>query len=370
MTAKIRYGVVVAVWGEAYTRLMAEVTLPTNLSPGNLPALAAAADVTYHIYASAEAQAQLRQAQSYATLVRTVDVELHTIDAAEIAAATTPYEILTGCHKRAIAIAKQRGEALVILSPDAIWSDGSFARMHELALAGYRAVMMAAPRAAKSDFLQGLETHLASMHHGQLTLSSQTLMRLLFRSLHPGTQDLFWREDSLSSWPSQLLWQAGGDGVLVRSFHLHPLLIRPSVWHSDMPNTIDGEFVEQAVPNHSQIYVVEDSDEIAACELTDANSQQVHRASPNTASGTTRVAAWMRRSTDALHRGFAAKNIRLHATPFHRTLAKDFASAELAAEQVLARIRRNYDEPKLNAPHKNELRSRELAREYETTPAL
>jgi len=352
-TARIRYGVVSVVYGDEFTRVMTDVTLPTNLSPGNLPGLAERAEVTFHIYASHASQMALRAAPVFPTLERYARVEFHDIGSEQIARANTPYEVLQQCHAQAIAVARERDEALVVLSPDAIWSDGSFTRMHELAEEGARAVMMAAPRAHKQRFLEALPGHSQAADDGSLRVDSRALMSCLIGNLHPYSDNLFWREDRLSSWPSQLFWSAGQHGMLVRAFHLHPLLVRPMEWDAAMPETIDGRFVAAAVPDPAKIHVVRDSDEIAACEMTDQLASRVHLATPNRDSGARRVAAWMRRETDALHRRYADVPIRLHGGDDGDDERAAFDRAEAESERVMTRIRRDYRALQAGSPERS-----------------
>ncbi|MDP6978756.1 MAG: hypothetical protein QF570_09175 [Myxococcota bacterium] len=339
---RIRYGFVSVVYGGAFTRLMADVTLPTNLSPGNLPALAEDAEVTFHIYATHASQSMLRATPAFSTLETFARVIFHDIGSESIANASSPYEVLSACHQRAIRIARERDEALVVLSPDAIWSDGSFARMHEIVKQGARAVMMASPRASKSAFLGELSNYTEQGDDASLSISHRDLMACMLDNLHPYSENLLWREDRTSSWPSQLYWRAGKQEMLVRAFHLHPLVVRPTNWDTAIPETIDGRFVAAAVANRSDIHVVRDSDEIAACEMTNTLESRAHLVTPNRESGTKRIAAWMRRATDALHREYVELPIRLHAGPLDSAAEARFQQCERESARVLACIQRDY----------------------------
>ena len=56
---RLAYDFFVLVWGEPFVQNFVETTLPAQLSPGNLPALSRAADVTYHIYTDRASEAAL-----------------------------------------------------------------------------------------------------------------------------------------------------------------------------------------------------------------------------------------------------------------------------------------------------------------------
>ncbi|MCH7868916.1 MAG: hypothetical protein IH881_14560 [Myxococcales bacterium] len=358
MTSKNRYGVVNVVWGTEFTRLMADVTLPTNLSDGNLPALSRAADVN-HIHCTRESEVMLRDSAIFPKLADTVAVEFHTIESEDFFGSRSQHALLTDRHRHAVAIAQRRDEILIILAPDAIWSDGSFLRMHELAHDGARTVMMAVPRATKSSFLTALETKFPEDISSGVTLDNRTIMRLLLENLHICANNHIWREERLTSWPSQLLWRVGREGLLVRAFHLHPVLIRPTLWDGAMPGTIDGEYVANAIQETSKIYVVRDSDEIAGVEISATIEGNVHRSTPNTDSGTKRVAAWMRRSTNSLHRQYVRNMIRLHANEIDPACETLWNAAEEASNAVLDRV--NHDYARLERPSVNPNDSGSLA---------
>ncbi len=340
----LRYGVITAIWGEEFTRLYVDLTLPTNLSPGNLPALSERARVTYHIHASLSSERMIREAAIFAELRRVAEVEFHQIPESVVQGARSSYEVLTSCHRRSLAVAQQRDECLVILSPDAIWSDGSFARLHELALSGIRAVMMSAPRVQKDHFLSALEASDEFLLGTRecVTISSRKLVALTLEHLHPYSDALFWREESLCPWPSQLFWRVGRRGLLARCFHLHPLMIRPQRWTRKIPETIDGRFIAKAVPDINRIHVVTDTDEIAACELTGDVDWSNRCATPNRDSGARRVAAWMKRSTDPFHRRYAEQRIRMHAEEIDETRETTWRKVEGASDAVLERIQQEF----------------------------
>ena len=126
-----------------------------------------------------------------------------------------------------------------------------------------------------------------------------------------------------------------------------------------MPGTIDGEYVANAIQETSKIYVVRDSDEIAGVEISATIEGNVHRSTPNTDSGTKRVAAWMRRSTNSLHRQYVRNMIRLHANEIDPACETLWNAAEEASNAVLDRV--NHDYTRLERPSVNPNDSGSLA---------
>jgi hypothetical protein len=59
-----------------------------------------------------------------------------------------------------------------------------------------------------------------------LNLSSRDLVRLSLENLHPMMDDFRWDAEKFSVFPSTVMWKIPDQGVLMRSYHLHPLVIR------------------------------------------------------------------------------------------------------------------------------------------------
>ena len=140
-----------------------------------------------------------------------------------------------------------------------------------------------------------------------------------------------------------MFWRIEDRDLLVRAFHLHPVLIRPDSWDYVMCGTIDSDYVANAVRETSEIYVVRDSDDIAGAELSGRIEAEVHRSRPNADSGTKRVASWMKRATNPLHRQYVHNKIRLHADEIDAAKEELWKVAEEESSRVLTRIYKDYD---------------------------
>lgn len=342
---KHRYHVVLVVWGEAYAQLYVDLVLPTNLSPGNLPALSAQASVTYHIHATSTAFAIIRDSPAFSELTSTVEVEFHPIDQQQVDTRKDAYALVTMCHQRSFEIARDRSEILIYLVPDAIFADGCFAQVHEHALAGYRAVMVVGPRALKQDFLADLRLQRPVAGESRITLDPRTLVRLLIDNFHPLERALCWREDELASYPSHLFWPVDRTGLIQRCYHLHPLMVCPQrwIWNAAGRDTLDTNLITQTIADLDKIHVVTDSDEIMVCELSDDSFGPRYDASPNYSSGTKRVAAWMHRETDALLRSYVKHKILIHSEDLTGPDEALWRSVERASDEVIDRIQREYE---------------------------
>ncbi len=300
---------ITAVWGAAYTELFLEVVLPNQLSAGNLLYFRDKRQcATYKIYTAAADVERLQRSRSYAKLAEVVPVEIVLLDNVDLG---RKYEALTECHRRAIRAADAAGAALVFLSPDAIWPDGTFKRLWQLAQAGTRVVMVGSIRVVKETFAPEYLARHFSESSCSAGVPARDLVKLAMGHLHPLTQALFWDSDHFGSGPSHLYWRVGDDGILARCFHLHPLMVNPLVRGLLPSSTIDADYTPLACPDPESLYVVEDSDEIAGFEISAYSQFGTFKPRKFSAIDT---AFYARYWTQSHHRKFVRHPIRFHGS--------------------------------------------------------
>ena len=256
---------ITAVWGEAYTRLYIDTVLPTQASAGNLGAFAGrGGGDMYCIHTTRAGAAMIRDAPVYDAVAAMIDVQFFYID--ELFEGDRPkHTVVTEVHKHAIEMACREGAAMVFLCPDAIWSDGSFARLIELAERGYRAVMMPGIRLCKETFLPAFLERFTPDPSGVTTVGPRPLTGLGLEHPHQITTTLFWDASMLNPHMSHLYFRlpsegggpgtgdddataVGGGGFVARCFHLHPFMVWPRRSETRFHSTIDGDFVPWRAP--------------------------------------------------------------------------------------------------------------------------
>ncbi|MEO0035167.1 MAG: hypothetical protein RLZZ501_1190, partial [Pseudomonadota bacterium] len=146
-----RLDIINVVYGETFTNFFVEVSLPSQLSPGNIPALREAAHSAYNIYTTKADAPVIRAARSFQALERLMPVNLVELSMEEIRdpayrerMGMTVWSILSMIHKQAIQQA--RHDTLVFLAPDWVIADGSFAAIEARIDQGYEAVVISGPR--------------------------------------------------------------------------------------------------------------------------------------------------------------------------------------------------------------------------------
>lgn len=322
-------------WGQAFTNLFLRISLPSQLSPRNLQYCAQNADAVYRVYTTAKDVAQLQDSSIWKELVNLVNTELFYLD--EVVGQQWPneskYKVMTRCHAHLIRTADGKEPAFVFLAPDTVWSEGTFERLITHLQNGKRMVLMCGLRTQKETFSKALMTKFGK--EGRLQpVPARRLVRLALDHLHDQTHSLAWRGCVSNLCTSIITWPVGKEGILLRAFHLHPILVRPYQRSTVPENTVDGDYVLSAIPKMSDIHVIQDSDEMVVFELSGMYEHAEGRQfCPQTIS---RVAQWAKDGANPRHREIVKYSIRLH----HNDLPADgeWAAAEKSADQVITSI--------------------------------
>jgi hypothetical protein len=280
-----------AVWGETYVETFLERSLPFQFSPGNLENF----DGIYILYTTVEDEKVIRAHPHFETLESLLPVEFRTIKYQE-----NPYTLMTACHSDAIKQGNSKGVPLIFLSPDTILSRGLFSYLQENIDQGKRLVAICGMRTT----MEKMEPHLAPFNY-----SSHALAKIAIQNRHSYTEKCFIKEGKTLERPSQIYFSLDENNVLVRAFHLHPLLLWPRDQAVLPLVTTDGpHFLERAVPNFEEWTVITDCDKISLFELSKESFLQEARVKPLTPFGFFRFADV---HVTAGHRFFASHSIIL-----------------------------------------------------------
>jgi hypothetical protein len=324
------------VWGAAYTEAYVNICLPSELSAGNLQYVGAHSRSTYRIYTTPKDAETILASPAGKKLASLVDLQIARVNAAlpednPHTDASPKYQAMSHCHTHFIKTAGNTDSPLVFLSPDLFWADGSLRRLLEIAQSGKRLLMMNALRLAKERFI----TTLRSRHfkNGRLqTVGKRELVALAMDHLHPDTESLVWDCGRSNRWPSLLLWKHNNDGLVLRAFHLHPLMVRP-VRRDIFPEvTIDADYIERVCPDPKDEYIVCDSDDIVGFELSRETSRgELVSLAPYDAES---LAGWARGNANTKHQKFVQQKIRIHS----KDLSDDWQETEQRSDHILGQI--------------------------------
>jgi hypothetical protein len=311
------------VWGAGHVGLFLNVGLPSLLAPGNLPGLTRNPKNRYLIYTQSEYEKDIRAAYSYQRLADILAVEIIPISK-EI---EVPHRTMSDCHGDSLRRAEEGGAATVFIPPDCLWSDGSMVRLEALARSGKSVVHMSGIRLDRDGVVPELADRY-SEERAVLSLAPRDLVGIGLRHLHPIAHSHFFNEHDGGLMPANLAWSVGGEGLLLRCFHLHPLMVKPQGPLAEFKSTIDDDLALRACPDSSRDYVVTDSDELLAFEMSPLSHAVGTICRKGSIEG---IVAWAEYGTNSRHRELIRHCIRVHSGPLNEQMwrAKEIESAKV-----------------------------------------
>lgn len=256
----------VPLWGDEYVRLFLSLSLPSLLSPRNLPFLQGKYDCLLQIYTKSQWVGVLENALIIKTLRKIIPVSLLLLEND----LSNPYHGMSEGHRRGLSEAKLRGSAAIFLIPDHIFADGFIEGIVHKAENGYRIVTISGLRANREN----VETEINSKYRVGETIVVQPreLMKIAIDNLHDINRQSFLNYQGTDFVPSNFFWKVGEGGeILAHCFHQAPMMVYPERKSRDFHGTIDADLVQSVFRNSASEYVVVDSDEIAMLELSPIN---------------------------------------------------------------------------------------------------
>jgi hypothetical protein len=294
---------VTPVWGEEYTRTFLEVTLPSLLSPGNIPTVPNLRDCVYRIYTTPADAKVIRASAVYARLRTLISVDivyLYRLD-------ENKYVTSSECYRTAMRDAAFEHSAAVYLIPDMIIADGGIRSVIQLLRAGRRAVLVMGLRALKESLVPEVVAGFSSQDH--ICIPPRQLVRLGTKHLHPIVDNHTYDREATPFHPSVICWKVGEEGFLLHAFHLHPVAVYPAESGESFHGTIDDDLIQNAKFAPHQIHVVSDSDELTWFEISSGNQS----VPIPTNKRLDEVVAWMQGATSRFHREIVLTPIRVHS---------------------------------------------------------
>lgn len=263
------FHLVVPVWGVSYTALFADVCLPLLLTEGNLGAIKGIANNRFVIATTYIDAVYLSKHASTARLKEFIDVEFLLIDG--MTNTDAAHEAMSYCY----AMAMQSPYVIpsethfIFLTPDSFWSEGTFARLQQLAENEYRVVMAMGLRTNIETMVPVLSEMIKTKPDNP-AIATCELVSLALRNLHQMSKAHDWLSNGgfLNSWPSHLYWWGGEDRLVAHCFHMHPLMVCSKAGVTKIGDTIDGQFLDNLHYTLDQYYIVKNNDDFLGVELS------------------------------------------------------------------------------------------------------
>jgi hypothetical protein len=256
----------VPVWGTSYTSQFLEISLPTLLSPGNLPSLAKALPCKLVFLTSSTDAADLNDHAAVHYLRSMCDVEISVID--DLITGDNYSTTITLAYARAVRAA---GDAMLdtcffFMISDYIVADGSLANVMARIRAGYSGVVagnfQVIEESAKDSFFKTFDSGKSSM-----IVRSRDLMRWALDHLHPMTLA------NMVNFPlchtthtNRLFWRVDDSTLIGRFYLMHMICIRPETADFVIGSSCDYSFIPEMCPS-GNVHVLADSDDYLVVEM-------------------------------------------------------------------------------------------------------
>jgi hypothetical protein len=329
--------VLLPVWGYDFVHRFINVSLPTLLAPGNLPALAATLPTQFVFLTSRIDKALIRQTPGYRRLSEICEVQFCLID--DLITDNNYSTTITLAYARAV---RESGKSMLdtcffFLVSDYIIADGSFRSVIARMRSGASAVQTGNFQVVEEDILSRLAE--ARGHDGDvLVLSPRKLMQLALTCVHPGTiANTVNLPISHNSHSNRLFWRVDANTLVGRFYLMHMLCIRPQITDFVVGASCDYSFVPEMCPSGG-VSIMTDSDECLFIEAQpryhEARFLRLGKFKPR------QLAASLSEWTTTLHRTNSRNTLFFHANGIPDAARLRVMEADAFIETVSRRLKR------------------------------
>jgi hypothetical protein len=269
------FHIVVVLWGKRFREYFLDYCVPSLLAPGNLPALRTRRPSKVVVATLPEDWEAMRAAPIFRLLeqyVTPVFVEIPPCPPNK-----SGCEHMGEGHKLCLEAAFREQAYAMVLTPDCMLSDGTIARLQELAAKGTQLVLAAALRFGEEPFFENLRRAGAlptepRREAGQpLAISGAQMAGAAVNGFHSETLGYAWESRyAPPAFPGGIpaaWWRVPGeDGIVLHSLSWAPLLMDyAEVRQHDLSTldgwTLDGDYTFDNFGSSDAIHIVTDSDE-------------------------------------------------------------------------------------------------------------
>ena len=323
--------VLVPVWGYEFTQNFLNVSLPTLLAPGNVPALAKTLPTEFIFLTGRRDEPMIRQSAGYRHLSAICPIRFNLID-----------DIITqGNHSTTVTLAyvaavRRVGEAMLdtcflFLVSDYVAADGSLDSVIKLMLAGANAVQAGNFQVIAEEAVPWLERQHKEGEEA-LVLPPRQLMRYALTCIHPATiANTVNLPISHNSHCNRLFWRVDADTLIGRFYLMHMLCIRPEITDFVIGASCDYSFIPEMCPS-GNVEVIADSDQYLMIEVQprhhEENFLQLGSVRPK------QIAAGLSEWTTALHRDNARQTLVFHGADLPVSLSSAIGEADAFIAEI------------------------------------
>ena len=263
---------IVVLWGEAFRNCFLEFCLASTLAPGNIPALNTTPRSKFLIATRPDDWAAMRETEMFHLLERYVEPVY--IEIPPCPAGVHGCQHMGIGHRQACDMAHRDKAYAVVLTPDSMLSDGSVARLQDLARQGTELVLAPALRFGEEPFFAHLRAigAVPAERRGDtaapLAIGGRQMVYAAVNGFHSETLTYEWDAPGLMAITPAAWWRVPGeDGIVLHSLSWAPLLLDyAAIGEHDTSTfdqwTLDGDYLFNNSADIKRMHVVQDSDEM------------------------------------------------------------------------------------------------------------
>jgi len=333
------------VWGEAYIKRFASLSLPSFLAPGNLPALAEATELEVVIMTRRDDIEYFETQPAFHRLRMICPVRFVEIDDL---ITTSAYGVtLTLAYTRAVvACGPEMLEThFVFMNADFVLADGSLRALTKHILAG-RSIVLGPSFRATAEAVEPLLEAALDSSSSVLAVPPRQLAALSLPHPHPTTVAKIVNQGFChSTHPNQFFWQVDDQTVLGRYYLIFMLCLKPERILETINCYCDYAFIPELCPSANEV-AMDDSDDFFMLELQ-KHDQEMHMLQVGGQSEQ-QVVRSLQEWTTAEHRRAAHFDIVFHAGE----IPAEIASAKDDARAFVERIEKDLGRPVSHVDHR------------------
>lgn len=252
------FALLCAVWSPEFVARLDRFCLSSLLAPDNLPAWPYRATTTLYIYCKPDDIPLIEALESYRLVhelipIKIMEINIEILDPSADPGVVNKYGLMTLCHTHGVEAAYEKGEAVIFLFPDLIYSSQTMMQLANLIDQNKSLIFMLSYRVIEEVLVPG-EANWPT----PLVLDEQACFDLSLRYIHPENQAYFWFSPLFNAGHSSTayVWQ-DAHTIEGYSYEYMPFYIQhpvPFERTRENPNdTLDGQYVlqyEHLLNNH------------------------------------------------------------------------------------------------------------------------
>lgn len=219
----MRFHLLSVFWGEKFTDRFGRIALRSLLAPGNLPALASAHQVVYHVHTSAADADRLSADPVFKEVRRHVEFRVHRVSLTDTERAN-PSTHWTLWHRGAAQL-KDTEDVLITVAPDHLFARDTIAQWAGLFLEGKLALFCPGVQVVLETLQEEIERAFAVPR--PIDVGIEDLHAQMFRHLHPMKITMLRGSPRAIIHPEELLRSIDGHGLVQNVMGSHAVAFRP-----------------------------------------------------------------------------------------------------------------------------------------------